>query len=104
MVFAVAVQRKHLSEGDFRKNVPRFQPEAMEKNQAFVDLLKRGGDDKGNTPAQTALAWLLTQRPSIVPIPGANKLYRLEENIGAPILRLCRRICALSRMQPRGSR
>jgi aryl-alcohol dehydrogenase-like predicted oxidoreductase len=72
-----------LDEGDFRKNIPRFQPEAMQKNQAFVDLLKRVGDEKGATPAQIALAWLLAQRPSIVPIPGTTKLHRLEENIGA---------------------
>ena len=72
-----------LSEGDFRKNIPRFQPEAMEKNHAFVDLLKRVGDEKNATPAQIALAWLLAQRPAIVPIPGTTKLHRLEENIGA---------------------
>jgi aryl-alcohol dehydrogenase-like predicted oxidoreductase len=77
-----------LGEGDFRKNVPRFQPEAMEKNQAFVDLLKRVGDEKGKTPAQIALAWLLAQRPSIVPIPGTTKLHRLEENIGAAEIEL----------------
>jgi aryl-alcohol dehydrogenase-like predicted oxidoreductase len=77
-----------LGEGDFRKNVPRFQPEAMEKNQAFVDLLKRVGDEKGKTPAQIALAWLLAQRPAIVPIPGTTKLHRLEENIGAAEIEL----------------
>ena len=55
----------------------------MEKNQAFVDLLKRVAADKGATPAQIALAWLLAQRPNIVPIPGTTKLHRLEENIGA---------------------
>src|SRR6202042_102489 len=70
-----------LGEGDFRKTVPRFQPEAMEKNQAFVDLLKRVGDEKGKTTAQMALAWLLAQRPSIVPIPGTTKLHRRGENI-----------------------
>jgi aryl-alcohol dehydrogenase-like predicted oxidoreductase len=77
-----------LGEGDFRKNVPRFQPEAMEKNHAFVDLLKRVGDEKGKTPAQIALAWLLAQRPTIVPIPGTTKLHRLEENIGAAEIEL----------------
>jgi aryl-alcohol dehydrogenase-like predicted oxidoreductase len=77
-----------LGEGDFRKNVPRFQPEAMKKNLAFVDLLKRVGDEKGKTPAQIALAWLLAQRPSIVPIPGTTKLHRLEENIGAAEIEL----------------
>ena len=55
----------------------------MEKNQAFVDLLKRVAGEKGATPAQVALAWLLAQRPYVVPIPGTTKLHRLEENIGA---------------------
>jgi aryl-alcohol dehydrogenase-like predicted oxidoreductase len=68
---------------DFRSSVPRFSPEAMEKNQAFVDLLKQVADGKGATPAQIALAWLLAQRPYIVPIPGTTKLHRLEENIVA---------------------
>lgn len=72
-----------LGDGDFRKSVPRFSPEAMAKNQALVDLLKRVADDKGATPAQIALAWLLAQRSYIVPIPGTTKLHRLEENIGA---------------------
>jgi aryl-alcohol dehydrogenase-like predicted oxidoreductase len=77
-----------LGESDFRRNNPRFQPEAMEKNQAFVDLLKRVADEKGGTPAQIALAWLLAQRTYIVPIPGTTKLHRLEENIGAADLQL----------------
>jgi len=72
-----------LGEGDFRKTVPRFSPEAMEKNQALVDLLRRVARDKGATPAQIALAWLLAQRPYIAPIPGTTKVYRLEENLGA---------------------
>lgn len=72
-----------LGEGDFRAILPRFTPEAMEKNQALVDLLKRIGTDKGATPAQIALAWLLAQKPWIVPIPGTTKLHRLEENLGA---------------------
>jgi len=72
-----------LGENDFRKILPRFTPEAMEKNQALVDLLKRIGDEKKATPAQIALAWLLAQKPWIVPIPGTTKLRRLEENIGA---------------------
>ncbi|MCG3189224.1 MAG: Aldo-keto reductase IolS [Burkholderiaceae bacterium] len=72
-----------LGEGDFRNLVPRFAPDAMEKNQALVDLLRRVGEAKGATPAQIALAWLLAQRPYIVPIPGTTKLHRLEENIGA---------------------
>jgi len=72
-----------LPENDFRSTVPRFSPQAMEKNQAFVDLLKRVAEKKGATPAQIALAWLLAQRTYIVPIPGTTKLHRLEENIGA---------------------
>lgn len=72
-----------LPENDFRSTVPRFSPEAMEKNQALVDLLRRVADQKGGTPAQIALAWLLAQRPYIVPIPGTTKLHRLEENLGA---------------------
>jgi aryl-alcohol dehydrogenase-like predicted oxidoreductase len=72
-----------LPENDFRSSVPRFSPQAMEKNQAFVDLLRRVAEEKGATPAQIALAWLLAQRAYIVPIPGTTKLHRLEENIGA---------------------
>jgi len=72
-----------LGDGDFRKSVPRFSPEAITKNQALVDLLKRVAGDKRATPAQIALAWLLAQRPYIVPIPGTTKLHRLEENLGA---------------------
>lgn len=79
---------KRLPENDFRNSVPRFSPEAMEKNQAFVDLLQRVGDKKGATPAQIALAWLLAQRPYIVPIPGTTKLHRLEENLGAAAIEL----------------
>lgn len=72
-----------LVDGDFRKSLPRFTPEAMEKNQALVNLLKRIGETKGATPAQIALAWLLAQKPWIVPIPGTTKRHRLEENLGA---------------------
>ncbi|MEB2847986.1 aldo/keto reductase [Rhizobiales bacterium RZME27] len=72
-----------IGEGDFRKILPRFTPEAMEKNQALIDLLKKIADGKGATTAQIALAWLLAQKPWIVPIPGTTKLHRLEENIGA---------------------
>ena len=70
-------------EGDFRAKLPRFTPEALAKNQALVELLKRIGAGKGATPAQVALAWILAQRPWIVPIPGTTKLHRLEENLGA---------------------
>ena len=72
-----------LGAGDFRATLPRFQPEAMAKNQALVDLLKRIAAEKGATPAQIALAWLLAQRPWIVPIPGTTKAHRLAENLGA---------------------
>jgi aryl-alcohol dehydrogenase-like predicted oxidoreductase len=72
-----------LGEGDFRRSSPRFSPQAIDKNLAFVELLKRVADEKGATPAQIALAWLLAQRPYIVPIPGTTKPHRLEENIGA---------------------
>ena len=68
---------------DFRNKVPRFTPEARKANQTLVDLLKSIGERKRATPAQIALAWLLAQRPYIVPIPGTTKLHRLEENIGA---------------------
>ncbi|MFG1292544.1 aldo/keto reductase [Xanthobacter versatilis] len=72
-----------LADGDFRSILPRFTPQAMEKNQALVDLLKRIAARKQATPAQVALAWLLVQKPWIVPIPGTTKLNRLEENLGA---------------------
>jgi aryl-alcohol dehydrogenase-like predicted oxidoreductase len=68
---------------DFRNTVPRFAPEARKANQALVDLLARIGAKKKATPAQIALAWLLAQKPWIVPIPGTTKLARLEENLGA---------------------
>ena len=68
---------------DFRNIVPRFTPENRKANQALVDLLARIGKRKQATPAQIALAWLLAQKPWLVPIPGTTKLNRLEENIGA---------------------
>jgi aryl-alcohol dehydrogenase-like predicted oxidoreductase len=68
---------------DFRNIVPRFTPEARKANQAVVDLLREIAARKRATPAQIALAWLLAQKPWIVPIPGTTKLHRLEENIGA---------------------
>ena len=72
-----------LEANDFRAILPRFTPEAMEANQALIDLLKRIGEKKKATPAQIALAWLLAQKPWIVPIPGTTKLHRLEENLAA---------------------
>lgn len=77
-----------LEKNDFRANIPRFQPDALSRNAAFVDLLKRVGAARGATPAQVALAWLLAQRPYIAPIPGTTKLSRLEENLGAAALAL----------------
>jgi aryl-alcohol dehydrogenase-like predicted oxidoreductase len=68
---------------DFRSTLPRFTPEALKANQALIDLLNRIGQRKKATPAQIALAWLLAQKPWIVPIPGTTKLNRLDENIGA---------------------
>ena len=68
--------------GDFRSIVPRFTPENLEANQGLLDLLNRFAEQKNATPAQLALAWLLAQKPFIVPIPGTTKLHRLEENIG----------------------
>jgi aryl-alcohol dehydrogenase-like predicted oxidoreductase len=73
---------------DFRNVVPRFTPEARKANQALVDLLTKVAAGKKATPAQVALAWLLAQKPWIVPIPGTTKLSRLEENIGATALTL----------------
>jgi aryl-alcohol dehydrogenase-like predicted oxidoreductase len=71
------------STDDFRNCVPRFMPEARQVNQVLVDLLSRVAAQKQTTPAQIALAWLLAQKPWIVPIPGTTKLSRLEENLGA---------------------
>jgi aryl-alcohol dehydrogenase-like predicted oxidoreductase len=73
---------------DFRNIVPRFTPENRKANQAVVDLLGKFAQQKKATPAQVALAWLLAQKPWIVPIPGTTKLHRLEENIGAVNLEL----------------
>jgi aryl-alcohol dehydrogenase-like predicted oxidoreductase len=76
-------ENKTFDSSDFRNNLPRFTPEARKANQALVDLLRRIAERKKATPAQIALAWLLAQKPWIVPIPGTTKLPRLEENIGA---------------------
>jgi aryl-alcohol dehydrogenase-like predicted oxidoreductase len=76
--------------GDFRNIVPRFTPEAREANQALIGLLAGIAARRRATPAQVALAWLLAQRPWIVPIPGTRKLERLEENIGAVDVELTR--------------
>jgi aryl-alcohol dehydrogenase-like predicted oxidoreductase len=73
---------------DFRSTLPRFTPEALKANQALIDLLSKIGKRKKATPAQIALAWLLAQKPWIVPIPGTTKLHRLDENIGAVAVEL----------------
>jgi aryl-alcohol dehydrogenase-like predicted oxidoreductase len=73
---------------DIRSRMPRFTPEARKANRVVVDLLARIGEQKGATPAQIALAWLLIQKPWIVPIPGSRKLERLDENIGALAVKL----------------
>jgi aryl-alcohol dehydrogenase-like predicted oxidoreductase len=73
---------------DFRSTVPRFAPEALKANMALVDLVRDVATRKGATPAQIALAWLLAQRPWIVPIPGTTKLHRLQENLGAAAVEL----------------
>lgn len=77
-----------LDSTDFRSTLPRFTPEARKANQALVDLLGSIAKKKNATPAQVALAWLLAQKPWIVPIPGTTKLHRLEENIGSVALDL----------------
>ena len=94
---------------DFRSILPRFTSEALKANQALVDLLQRLGRRKNATPAQIALAWLLAQKPWIVPIPGTTKLHRLEENTGAAAVELTaedlREIeAAASRIEIQGAR
>ena len=69
--------------GDFRNSVPRLSKENREANRAFVDLLRGIADEKGATPAQIALAWLLAQTPYVVPIPGTTKAHRVDENVAA---------------------
>jgi len=81
-------QNTTFDSSDFRNIVPRFTPENRKANQALVDLVARIGKRKQATPAQIALAWLLAQKPWIVPIPGTTKLNRLEENIGAVVVEL----------------
>lgn len=83
--FLTGAMNEHtkLPDGDFRAGLPRFSPEAMKANQAFIAMLVELGGKKNATPAQIALAWLLARKPWIVPIPGTTKLSRLDENIGA---------------------
>jgi aryl-alcohol dehydrogenase-like predicted oxidoreductase len=81
-------ENTELGRGDFRSQLPRFQPDALKANQAFVELLNDIATKKKVTPAQIALAWILAQKPWMVPIPGTTKLSRLEENLGAASLEL----------------
>ena len=76
------------ADNDIRGRIPRFAPEAMRANWVLIDLLAKIGEQKGATPAQIALAWLLAQKPWIVPIPGSRKIERLDENIGAVAVEL----------------
>ena len=94
---------------DFRNTVPRFEPENRKANQEIVDLLSAFGEQKKATPAQIALAWLLAQKPWMVPIPGTTKLHRLEENLGAEQVNLTPEDLsaiesASSSIQPHGAR
>jgi aryl-alcohol dehydrogenase-like predicted oxidoreductase len=81
-------ENTRFSSSDFRGTLPRFTPEALKANQAIVDLLGKIAEQKQATPAQIALAWLLAQKPWIVPIPGTTKLSRLDENIGSVSVKL----------------
>jgi aryl-alcohol dehydrogenase-like predicted oxidoreductase len=81
-------EKTEFDSSDFRNTLPRFTPEARKANQALVDLLGKIAESKKSTPAQIALAWLLAQKPWIVPIPGTRKLERLDENIGSVALEL----------------
>ena len=81
-------EETQFDKNDFRNIVPRFSPENRKANQAFVELVSRVAQQKKATPAQIALAWLLAQKPWIVPIPGTTKLHRLEENLGAVDVKL----------------
>ena len=81
-------ESKTFDKTDIRSSIPRFTPQARKANQALVDLLGEIGERKNATPAQTALAWLLAQKPWIVPIPGTTKIHRLDENVRAVSIEL----------------
>jgi len=81
--FLTGALKSDLADNDFRRNLPRFQGEALAKNLSLVEALAQIAGEKGITPAQLALAWILHQGPRIAPIPGTTKIARLEENIGA---------------------
>jgi aryl-alcohol dehydrogenase-like predicted oxidoreductase len=102
-------ENTQLDSTDFRNTIPRFSPENRKANQALVELLGKVAQRKKATPAQIALAWLLAQKPWIVPIPGTTKRHRLEENIGAAAIELTsddlREIdCAASKITVHGAR
>ncbi|HKD06502.1 MAG TPA: aldo/keto reductase [Bryobacteraceae bacterium] len=102
-------ENTRLDSSDFRNILPRFTPDAMKANRALVDLLASIGARKKATPAQIALAWLLAQKPWIVPIPGTTKLSRLEENLGAVTIGLtpddlCEIDSAASKIEVQGAR
>lgn len=81
-------EKTTFDKSDFRAALPRFTPEALKANQALIELLNRIGQRRNATPAQVALAWLLAQKPWIVPIPGTTRLHRLDENIGSVAVEL----------------
>jgi aryl-alcohol dehydrogenase-like predicted oxidoreductase len=81
-------EHTQLAINDFRASLPRFTPEARKANQTMVEMLAEIGQRKNATPAQIALAWVLAQKPWMVPIPGTTKLPRLEENLGAAAVQL----------------
>jgi len=81
-------ETRQFDKTDFRNVVPRFTPEAQRENLPLVDLLRKVAERKHATPAQVSLAWLLVQKPWIVPIPGTTKIQRLEENIGGAAIEL----------------
>ncbi len=102
-------QATEFDQNDFRRNVPRFSADAREANQALVDVIGHIAGDRGATSAQIALAWLLAQKPWIVPIPGTTKVHRLEENIKATAIELTpadvtRINDAVARVQVQGAR
>ena len=82
------MKTQSFDKSDIRRTLPRYTEEARKSNQALVDLIGNSGRKKNATPAQIALAWLLAQKPWIVPIPGTTKLHRLKENIGAVSIQL----------------
>jgi aryl-alcohol dehydrogenase-like predicted oxidoreductase len=105
----VISENSKFDEEDIRNRIPRFQKENLKENLALVELLKKIAERKGATPSQIALAWLITQKPWIVPIPGTTKLSHLLENIGGAFVELTPEELqeindALSRIEIKGGR